>query len=84
MAYSVILFSGAVKDFERLPAKEKGRVAEALRDLAYYSHGAGSIKKLQLPLEGYRKRVGQYQILFDISDSTISVHAIKHRNDAYS
>lgn len=83
MAYNVVLFSGAVKDFESLPKEEKTRIGEALRDLSDYSQNARSIKKLQLPLEGYRKRVGQYRILFDINNSTISIHAIKHRKDAY-
>ena len=34
-------------------------------------------------MHGYRKRVGNYRILFDTENSTISVHAIRHRKDAY-
>lgn len=83
MAYKVILLSHAVKDFEALSPKEKSHVAEALRALAEFSIDLTHVKKLQLPLRGYRKRVGNYRILFDIEDHTIHVHAIRHRKDAY-
>ncbi len=83
MAYRVILFSTAVKDFDALPLKEKARVGDALRALADFSIDLKHIKKLQLPLHGYRKRVGNYRILFDIKNSAIYIHTIKHRKDAY-
>lgn len=83
MVYSVILFSSAEKDFEALPEKEKVRVGDTLRVLAASSNDLLGVKKLQLPLHGYRKRVGNYRILFDIEKTTIFVHAIKHRKDAY-
>ncbi len=83
MAYKVILFSSAVKDLEALSPKEKARIGEALRTLADFPTELKHIKKLQLPLHGYRRRVGNYRILFDIENTTISVHAIRHRKDAY-
>jgi mRNA-degrading endonuclease RelE of RelBE toxin-antitoxin system len=83
MGYKVILFSSAVKDFDALPAKEKSRVAEVLRSFADYSYDLQGIKKLQLPLYGYRKKVGNYRILFTIKDTSVYVHSIKHRKDAY-
>ncbi|HEV8666223.1 MAG TPA: type II toxin-antitoxin system RelE/ParE family toxin [Candidatus Paceibacterota bacterium] len=42
-----------------------------------------NIKKLQPPLEGYRLRVGEYRVLFDIEEDSILIYSIKHRKDAY-
>lgn len=83
MAYKVVLFSSATKDFEALSPKEKFRIGEALRALSDFSTELKYIKKLKLPLHGYRRRIGNYRILFDVENSTIFVHAIKHRKDAY-
>ena len=82
MGYKVILFSGALKDFEALPKEIKVRVGDALRLLAL-SPDLRGVKKLHLPFEGYRTRVGNYRVLFDLEGSTIFVHAITHRKDAY-
>ena len=83
MEYRVILFSSAIKAFEALPPKEKIRIGEALRTLGNSSIDSVQIKKLRLLLHGYRKRVGNYRILFDIENTTVYVHAIKNRKDAY-
>lgn len=83
MGYKVVLLSGAQRDFATLPTKEHDRIASALRLLGEYATTSQNIKKLALPLVGYRKRVGVYRILFDIAGDTIAVHRIKHRKDAY-
>jgi len=82
MAYKIVLLSTAEKDMHALPQKPRSRVIAALLDLEQFPHDSG-IKKLKVPIEGYRKRVGEYRILFDVSDHTILVHRIKHRKDAY-
>ncbi len=82
MIYSVVLFSSAIKDLEALPKEIRTRIGEALRVLQTFPHDRG-IKKLKPPLGGYRKRVGDYRILFDVSPHTISVHRIKNRKDTY-
>ena len=83
MAYKVVLYSSAVKDLGALPIEVRPRIASALRDLADFPADRG-IKKLKAPIGGFRKRVGDYRILFDVSRQTIGVHRIKHRKDAYS
>jgi mRNA-degrading endonuclease RelE of RelBE toxin-antitoxin system len=82
MGYKVVLFSGAQKDFAALGVKDRERIAVALHALEDVTSNQ-DIKKLALPLVGYRKRVGVYRILFDIVGTTIMVHSIKHRKDAY-
>ena len=83
MASKVIVFSSAEDDLAKLPKTIHSRIAEALRDLAGFPIKRTSIKKLKPPFEGYRKRVGDYRILFDFEDTTVFVHRIKNRKDAY-
>jgi len=42
-----------------------------------------NVKRLQVPLYGYRLRVGDYRVLFDIEGDSILIYSIKHRKDAY-
>ena len=83
MASKVILYSTAEEDFARLPRPMCARVAGALRDLTGFPVIRTGIKKLKPPFKGYRKRVGDYRILFDYERDTIFVHRIKNRKDAY-
>ncbi len=82
MTYKVLLLSGAVDDFEKLPADARERIASALRELEQFPIGRG-VKKLKPPITGFRKRVGDYRILFDAARDIIYIHRIKHRKDAY-
>ncbi len=83
MASKVVLFSTAEEDFESLPTKERWKIAEALRALQDFPSVRKNIKKLKPPFSGYRKRVGDYRILFDVEDDIVYVHRIKNRKDAY-
>ena len=83
MASKVILLSSAEDDFARFPQTIRERIAKALRDLADFPMNRTGIKKLKPPFEGYRKRMGDYRILFDVEGNTIFVHRIKNRKDAY-
>ncbi len=83
MVSRVVLFSSAEDDFAKLPQMIRPRIAEALRDLIGFPMGSKGIKKLKAPFEGYRKRVGDYRILFDFKEDTVFVHRIKNRKDAY-
>lgn len=82
MTCKVILFSSAVKDLSSLPHDARVRIALALRELQEFPSDRG-IKKLRAPFDGYRKRVGEYRILFDAANGIVSVHRIKNRKDAY-
>jgi len=41
------------------------------------------IKRLHVPLYGYRLRLGDYRMLFDVIGDTVWIFTIKHRKDAY-
>ncbi|MBZ5676572.1 MAG: type II toxin-antitoxin system RelE/ParE family toxin [Acidobacteriia bacterium] len=50
----------------------------------YAETGVGSVKPLSGEFEGLlRLRVGNYRVLFDETEDTITVHRVLDRKDAY-
>ncbi len=85
MAYRVVVLSRAAKDLaklERLPAYRAVRAA--LLSLADDPRPPGC-KKLTLA-QGWRVRVGDYRIIYDIDDVVriVSVERVGHRRDVYA
>lgn len=81
--YKVLIKKSVEKSFQDFPKEVKSRLARALDQLAELGPGALQVKKLQTPLSGYRKRVGDYRILFDFDEDIIVVHLISKRSDVY-
>jgi mRNA interferase RelE/StbE len=77
----VVLAKKAAKYFARLDTATKHRIAEALHDLAA-DPPSGDIVKLQ-GKDGYRRRVGDYRILFDITETEVIIYKIAPRGQAY-
>jgi mRNA interferase RelE/StbE len=82
-AYHVLLQPRARKEFLDLPANIARRVHNAIQSLQTEPRARQSIKLSGG--EGYRLRIGDYRILYDIDDSekTVTVYRIKHRREAY-
>lgn len=83
MAYEVLLQPRARKEFLALPPDIARKIAQALQTLGQDPRSHQSIKLSGG--EGYRLRVGDYRILYDIDDPAkkILVYRIKHRREAY-
>ena len=77
----VELNNTAKKQFHRLNEPYRSRIAAAL-DKLENEPPEGDIKKLQ-GKDGYRVRVGDYRILFDIGNDQIDVYRIAPRGGAY-
>jgi mRNA interferase RelE/StbE len=77
----VVVEKQAAKYLESLDVVMKRRINEALRDLAD-EPPSGDIVKLQGE-NGYRKRVGDYRIVFDITETEIIVYKIAPRGQIY-
>ncbi|MDR2505057.1 MAG: type II toxin-antitoxin system RelE/ParE family toxin [Oscillospiraceae bacterium] len=77
----VILRSIANKEYLRLNEPIKGRIEQALEKLSC-DPPKGDIKKL-VGGDGYRVRVGDYRILYDMDGERITVYGIKPRGQAY-
>jgi len=73
----------AHRQIEALTPGLARRINEAISQLADEPRPVG-VKKLA-GIEGYRKRVGDYRILYAVNDESrlIIVYRVKHRREAY-
>ena len=78
---NVVLSPEAAKTLKRLNEPQKGRIINALKQLAQ-DPPEGDIKSL-VGRDGFRLRVGDYRLLFDIIDNQIAVHDIGLRGQIY-
>ena len=83
MAYEVTLRPRAKREFLDLPTNIARKVAQAFQILTDNPRSHQSIK--MSGGEGYRLRVSDYRILYEIDDLTkkVEVYRIKHRREAY-
>lgn len=81
--YTVILSKKAQKQLDKLPDNIAEPIFEAIANLEENPRPAG-IKKLK-GRDGYRVRVGNYRIIYEIFDNEllIDVIAVGHRKDIY-
>ena len=71
----------AVANLRALP---KTVAAQIVRKIYRFENGlTGNIKRLRQADFGYRLRMGDYRILFDVEDDTIIIQKIGHRKDVY-
>lgn len=84
MAYAVSVSSSAAKDIRALDEGVRRRVAKAIDALAKDPRPHG-VEKLSGEEGIYRIRVGDYRVLYKISDRQLMVLVVRvrHRRDAY-
>lgn len=85
MRYAVLLESQAEKELISLPDEVLKRVDTKLQALSLNPRPKGTVKLRGKESEGWRLRVGDYRILYQIDDkdNIIRVYRIKHRREAY-
>ena len=83
MAYRVEIARAAFRDLAALPHSMRSRTRDAIDGLADEPRPFGSLKLTGR--EGYRLRIGDYRVLYEIDDSasTVAVTRVLHRRDAY-
>ena len=81
--YTAVLSKKAQKQLDKLPDNIAEPIIEAILDLEENPRPVGS-KKL-IGRDGYRVRIGNYRIIYDIFDSLliVDVIALGHRKDIY-
>ena len=81
--YRIEIKRSATKELKRIAAKNQRRIIDHIRSLSADPRPAGT-KKLSGE-EKYRIRQGDYRILYQINDETITVVVVRigHRRDAY-
>ena len=83
MVYSVALKRSAEKELEVLPEKIHDHIVNQLISFKENPRPAG-VKKLR-GRPGYRKRIGDYRILYTVDDENkrVEVVSIAHRKEVY-
>ena len=81
--YKIFLRGKAAKQLYRISPPHLNRLEQAIDQLAANPRPAGA-KQLS-GQTGYRVRVGDYRILYDIDDDArqIIIYRVKHRREAY-
>jgi len=72
----------AYRDIKALQEKDATKILAEMKDLASFPNSK-NIKKLTNFKPSYRKRVGEYRVLFEVEHDTIVVYRVIHRKDAY-
>ena len=78
----VIVTRSAVKDFKKINEPYKSKIKEKVASLQYFPD-IQQIKQLKNHDPKYRLRVGDYRILFDVTDGVVRVARIRHRKESY-
>jgi mRNA interferase RelE/StbE len=82
MIFEVELKPRAIKDLKHLQKVETLRIIQALELLK--NDMGGDVKRLTNFTPEYRLRVGNYRVLFELTDDfRIIVYRIVHRREAY-
>jgi len=84
MAYRVEIKGSAVKEIAALPKREQRRVVSAIEALSGDPRPEG-VRKLTGIEDAYRLRVGDYRVVYQISDDVLTVFVVRvgHRKDVY-
>ena len=83
MKYEIRILHSAEKEMDKLPPAIHSRISRRILSLENIPRPKGA-KKLSARDE-YRLRIGNYRILYTISDSdsTVTIIAVGHRRDVY-
>ena len=83
MSYSLSILRRAQKELAQLPADAYRRVRDAIRELSEQPRPPGS-RKLTAR-DGWRIRVGDYRVIYEIDDShrQVTILDIGNRRDVY-
>ena len=80
MNWNLLVAGPARKQLQKLPTRDRGRVKHALLAMQDDPFG-GDLVRLQAQPAGWRRRVGNYRILFDVDypQRVVGVHAVVRR-----
>lgn len=88
MRYSVVLSPEAIQDLRRLKASHRSAVKQAIKTHLRHEpmkESRSRIKRLRgIRRPGYRLRVGEVRVFYDVSESTVEMLAIISQSEAIS
>jgi mRNA interferase RelE/StbE len=82
--HEVLLERGAEKDLNRLAPEAFQRIVESIRGLKNAPRPPGA-KKLSGSPGGWRIRVGEYRVIYEIDDRSkcVRILRVRHRREVY-
>lgn len=85
MTYAVLLGSRALRDLKDLPKEITRRIDAAILELSHDPRPAGCKKLRSKSPQGWRIRVGDYRVLYQIDDAAkrVMIYRIGHRRNIY-
>lgn len=88
MRYSVVLSPEAVQDWRRLKATQRSAVKQAIETHLRQEprkESKSRIKRLRgIRRPGYRLRVGEVRVFYDVSENTVEILAVISKSEAIS
>jgi len=72
----------AIKDCKKITAKNKEKIYAKILELKNFPEVL-NVKKLTNFEPAYRLRVGDYRVLFDVTEDSIEIGRILHRKNSY-
>jgi mRNA interferase RelE/StbE len=88
MRYSIILSPEAIQDLHRLKASHRSAVSHAIETHLRHEprkESKSRIKRLRgVRRPGYRLRVGDVRVFYDVSENTVEILAIISKPEAIS
>lgn len=78
----VVIKKSAVKDFKKINEPYKSTIKAKIQSLESFPD-IQQIKQLKNHDPKYRLRVGDYRILFDVTQTQVIVARILHRKESY-
>ncbi|WP_026736327.1 type II toxin-antitoxin system RelE family toxin [Fischerella sp. PCC 9605] len=84
MSYKVEISKSASKQLKKLSSELQERIQAKIDDLALEPRPSG-VKKLKNRENGYRIRIGDYRVIYDIFDDVLLIIVIEigHRSKVY-
>lgn len=85
MTFQIKFHPSARREFTRLPARERERIAARIDSLSQEPRPSGCRRLKGTDAKYYRIRVGDYRVVYDVADKELLVLVIRvrHRSDAY-
>jgi mRNA interferase RelE/StbE len=78
----IYIRKSAIRDLKKIDGTNKEKINSGILELTNFPAVSG-VKKLTNFEPSYRFRVGDYRILFDVSENIIEIGRILHRKDSY-
>ena len=84
MVYKIRYWVRSEKTLAKIPTPQQRRVREAIDKLAHSPKPMGC-EKMKGMKNGYRIRVGDYRVVYEIVDQVLIIYVIRvdHRKDVY-